>query len=141
MKPTRRELAALLPALAAAQTGAPAPKSKLPSKPYLFEDFAVKESNGNKSRAVLDGLTHTGYDVELHITELGPGLAPHAAHRHTHEEVVMLRSGTLDVTIEGKTTRVTPGSVVFVASNELHGWKNAGEAPAQYFVIALGRNA
>lgn len=140
MKATRRELAALLPALAAAQT-VPAAKSKLPSKAYLYEDLAVKESNGNKSRAVLDGLTHTGYEVELHITELGPGLAPHAAHRHAHEEIVMLRTGALDVTIEGKTTRVTAGSVVYVASNELHGWKNAGETPAQYFVIALGRNA
>ena len=48
-------------------------------------------------------------------------------------------AGTLDVTIEGKTTRLTPGSVAYVASNELHGWKNPGADRAQYFVIALGQ--
>jgi mannose-6-phosphate isomerase-like protein (cupin superfamily) len=34
-----------------------------------------------------------------------------------------------------------PGSVVFVASNEEHGIRNAGSTPAQYFVIALGKDA
>jgi hypothetical protein len=29
--------------------------------------------------------------------------------------------------------------VVYAASNELHGWKNAGTTQARYFVIALGR--
>ena len=47
----------------------------------------------------------------MHLTELGPGQAPHAPHKHVHEEMVMLQTGLLDVTIEGKTTRLTPGSV------------------------------
>ena len=51
----------------------------------------------------------------------------------------MLRTGLLDVTMEGKVTRVTAGSVVYANSNELHGWKNPGPEPAQYFVIAIGR--
>ena len=49
----------------------------------------------------------------------------------------MLREGTMEVTIEGKTTRLGPGSVVFVASNEEHGWKNVGTDRAKYFVLAL----
>jgi quercetin dioxygenase-like cupin family protein len=81
----------------------------------------------------------TGFPVELHITELGPGQAPHAPHKHEHEEMVMLRSGELDVTISGQTTRATAGSVVIVASNEMHGWRNPGLEPAMYFVIALGK--
>jgi quercetin dioxygenase-like cupin family protein len=76
--------------------------------------------------------------VELHLTELGPGMAPHAPHQHVHEEIVMLQTGQLDVTIDGKTTRLTPGSVAYVASNQLHGWKNPSDERAQYFVIALG---
>jgi quercetin dioxygenase-like cupin family protein len=74
----------------------------------------------------------------MHLTELGPGMAPHAPHKHVHEEMVMLQTGELEVTIEGKTTHLTPGSVAYVASNELHGWKNPGTGRAQYFVIALG---
>jgi quercetin dioxygenase-like cupin family protein len=124
----------LLPALAAAAENSPT----LPSKAFPFEDLPVKENGANKGRAVLNGLTHSGFRVEMHLTELGPGMAPHAPHKHVHEEMVMLQTGQLDVTIEGKTTHLTPGSVAFVASNELHGWKNPGTDRAQYFVIALG---
>jgi mannose-6-phosphate isomerase-like protein (cupin superfamily) len=136
MKLSRRELSLVLPALAAAQTKE---KTVLPSKCYKYEDMAVKKNGPNEQRAVLDGKTHTGYSVETHITELGPGLAPHAPHHHAHEEMLMLRSGQLDVTIKDVTTRVTAGSVVYVYSNEEHGWKNPGPERAQYFVIALGR--
>ena len=50
----------------------------------------------------------------------------------------MLQRGTLEVTIEGKTTKVTSGSVTYVASNQMHGSRNPGTERAQYFVIALG---
>src|ERR1051325_3434019 len=137
MNCSRRQLALLVPALAAAQEQTAKPK--LNSKVYRYEDLPVRENGQNRGRAVLKGLTHSGFPVEMHLTELGPGQAPHAPHKHVHEEMVMLQRGALEVTIEGKTTTLTPGSVAFVASNELHGWKNAGTDRAQYFVIALGQ--
>ena len=71
-------------------------------------------------------------------TTVNEAAVPILSAKHTHEEMVMLQTGELDVTIEGKTTRLTPGSVAYVASNELHGWKNPGTGRSQYFVIALG---
>ncbi|HLH16193.1 MAG TPA: cupin domain-containing protein [Bryobacteraceae bacterium] len=139
MECSRRDLVVLLPALAAAQEKPEKKPEVLQSKVYEYEDLPVKANGQNKSRAVLNGVTHGGFPVELHMTELGPGQAPHAPHRHAHEEIVMLRRGSLDVTIEGRTTRITPGSVTCVASGELHGWRNPGPEPAEYFVIALGK--
>ena len=75
---SRRDLALLLPAVAAAQEKTPS-KPMLPSKTYRYEDLPVKENGQNKGRAVLNGLTHSNFPVELHLTELGPGQAPHAA--------------------------------------------------------------
>uniref|UniRef100_Q01XA6 Cupin 2, conserved barrel domain protein n=1 Tax=Solibacter usitatus (strain Ellin6076) TaxID=234267 RepID=Q01XA6_SOLUE len=141
MKLSRRQMAGLLPALAAAQTAEKKAKPVLTSKTYLYEDMPVKPNGTNATRAVFDGKNHSGFGVELHITELGPGMAPHAPHHHVNEEALMLRSGQLDVTIEGKTMRVTAGSVVYVNSNEEHGWKNPGPEKAQYFVIALGKES
>ena len=132
MNYSRRDLGLLLPALAAA-SGA-AQQKALPSKAYKYEDLTVRGS----SRAVLNGETHSGFPIELHITELGPGQAPHPPHQHVHEELLMLRSGMLDATILGVTTRVNAGSVLYLASNEEHGWRNPGPDPAQYFVISLG---
>ena len=136
MKLSRRDLAALLPAMAAAQPNA---KPTLASKAYRFEDLPVKVNGQNRSRDVFNGKNHSGFPVDIHITELGPGQAPHASHHHVHEEVLMLQTGVLEVTILDKVTRVTAGSVVYVNSNEEHGWKNPGPGPAQYFVMALGR--
>src|SRR5215470_5638569 len=139
MKLTRRQLAALAPALAAAQTADTKKRAVLPSQCFKYEDMVVKKNGENESRNLFDGLTHANTQVDIHITSLGPGQMPHAAHHHMHEEMVMLRTGQLDVTIEGKTTRVTPGSVVYVHSNEEHGWKNPGPGRAEYFVLAMGR--
>jgi quercetin dioxygenase-like cupin family protein len=136
----RRELAAALAVAAASSPAAKgADRMTLGSNSYVFENLAVKTTGENRSRDVFDGLTHLGFQLDLHETELAPGLAPHAPHRHAHEEMVMVREGTLEVMIEGKTAMATPGSVVVVASNEFHGWKNAGKTRAHYFVLAVGR--
>lgn len=135
---TRRDMTLLSAGLFAATAKAQKPPlPTLPSKAYRFEDLVLK---GN-SRAVFDGLTHSGFHVDLHETQLAPGAAPHAPHKHDHEEIVMVREGTLEVTIEGKVTVVGPGSVVVAGSNDMHGWKNVGTTVAQYFVIALGKAA
>ena len=134
MNYSRRDLGLLLPALAAASGAAQAQQKALPSKAYKYEDLAVRGS----SRAVLNGETHAGFPIEMHITELAAGQAPHPPHQHVHEEVLMLRSGMLDATILGQTTRVNAGSVLYLASNEEHGWRNPGPDPAQYFVMSLG---
>lgn len=132
---TRRDLTLLSAGLMAVAKAQKPSLPILPSKAYKFDDLVLKGT----SRAVFDGATHTGYHVDLHETELAPGAAPHAPHRHEHEEMIMLREGTLEVMIEGNVNTVGPGSVVYAASNELHGWKNVGTTKAQYFVIALGR--
>jgi len=131
----------LIPALAVATAAAqdePQKKPMLPAKAYKYEDLPVKQNGENQSRAVFDGLTHSDYPVELHMTQLGPGQSPHAPHQHVNEEVMMLRRGALDVNFDGETTRISAGSVVYMASNVMHSWRNPGPDPAEYFVIALG---
>ena len=139
MHHTRRDLAIL--ALLATKSATAAERKTLLSTTYRFEDLTVKKSAENRSRDVFDGLNHSGFQLDIHETELAPGLAPHAPHRHVHEEILMIREGTLEITIEGKVTTATPGSVVYVASNDFHGWKNSGTTRAHYFVMAVGRES
>ena len=135
MKMSRRELAILFSSLAGRKLSAQSPA--LPSKTYAFADLAVHANGRNLSRPVLNGATHTGLPIELHMTELAPGEAPHPPHHHVHEEMVMIKDGSLEVTISGKITKLGPGSTAYVASNEEHGWRNIGTTPALYFVIAF----
>ena len=138
MEYSRRDLSMLLPAIAAATANAQTPKKTLEAKVYKYEDLPVKVNGQNESRAVLNMQTHGGFPVELHMTKLGPGQTPHAPHKHPHEEIMMLKSGVIDATFNGQTTRLGPGSIISMASNVEHGWKNPGPDSAEYFVIALG---
>src|SRR5262245_9380443 len=138
MNYSRRDLGLLLPFLAVASV-ANAETPALTSKTYPFDELPVRTNGQNKTRAVLDGKTHGGFPVEMHITELAPGRAPHPPHHHVHEEMIMVREGTLEVTIAGQSTKLGPGSAAYVASNEEHSWRNVGTTRAQYFVLALGR--
>ena len=142
MNYSRRDIGLLLPALAAAAANGQAQSDGqiLPARAYKYEDLPVKVNKTSRGRAVLKGDTHSGFPIEMHLTELDPGQAPHAPHRHVHEEIFMLREGTIDMTISGKTTRLGPGSVAYIASNELHGLVNSGSEAAHYFVIALGND-
>jgi quercetin dioxygenase-like cupin family protein len=137
MNYSRRDLSKALALLATAR--AAAQNAVLPSKTYRYEDLPVKENAANRQRAVFKGETHTGFSVELHETELPPGKEPHPPHSHVHEEMIMIREGTMEVTISGNKSRLGPGSVAWVASNEHHGWRNVGATPARYMVMALGR--
>jgi mannose-6-phosphate isomerase-like protein (cupin superfamily) len=141
MKYSRRDVAALLPALLAAGSAkAAGDATELPSKVFDFDQLrARKQDNGNVTRPVLDGKAHAGCPLEIHITNLPAGGAPHPPHRHEHDEMVLVQEGTMEVTIEGKSTRIGPGSMAYVHSNEEHGWRNVGTTRAQYFVIAVGR--
>jgi len=143
MNISRRDLSLLMPALLADAAEAQSAGGKtevLPSKAYVWDSLPVHKNpkNGMETRSGFKGATHTGCVLGLHISSLPPGQMPHPPHHHVHEEMMLIREGTLDATVSGHTTRLGPGSVFYVASNEEHGLKNVGAVTAQYFVIELG---
>jgi len=129
----------LLPVLAAAN--AAGQSHVLKSRTYRYEDLPVENEGPNRGRPILEGDTHAGVRIELHETELAPGEMPHPAHHHVHEEMILVREGTMEVTISGKSATLGPGGVGFVASGEEHGWRNVGTGRARYFVLAVGRDS
>ncbi len=92
-------------------------------------------SANGRSRQVLRAPTATLDELELHVTTLPPGQSPHPPHKHPDEEIVIIKEGTVEATVNGQTRRLGPGSVIFQASNEMHGLRNVGDVPAVYHVI------
>jgi quercetin dioxygenase-like cupin family protein len=145
----RRELCIALSALAAvgglSQEGEAQARSNTvlsQSHSWTFESLQVKHnSNGGASRAVVQGVLATGEAVEVHETTLPAGQMPHPPHKHRHSEFMFIREGDLEFQNDGKPERVGPGGVIFAASNVMHGLKNVGTTPANYFVIAIGRES
>jgi mannose-6-phosphate isomerase-like protein (cupin superfamily) len=136
----RREISFLVFGLAAGAiatalaqgNAAPAP---LASGVYAWESLPVEKTASGERRAIFDAATATVDRLETHITTLNAGAAPHAAHRHPDEELVFVREGTVEATINGVVRKAPAGSVIFYASNDLHGMRNAGEGQASYFVL------
>jgi len=141
MKPTRRDLAFLLPALAAIDSKAQA--AAIASKAYPFDEIPVRASGtdgANKTRSILKGVLHSGFALEVHETELPPGGAPHPPHRHLHEEMFVVLEGSVDFMVNDSTTRLGPGSAGIAASNDLHGIANSSAARCRYAVFAFGED-
>jgi quercetin dioxygenase-like cupin family protein len=111
--------------------------STLKSGVFEWSKLPVKPSKVGEGRAVLNGSTVTLKNLESHITTVNAGEAPHAAHRHPDEELIVIREGTLEATINGQTQRAGPGSIFFFASNDLHGLRNVGTTRATYHVIRM----
>jgi len=123
-----------------AATHHPAGQNTTPTLHSAVHDFAkltVKPSKVGEGRAVLNGSTVTLKNLETHITTINAGEAPHAAHRHPDEEMILVREGTLEIAINGQLQRAGPGSVCFFASNDLHGLRNVGGTRATYHVIRM----
>lgn len=141
MSPTRRALGRLLPALLASASQANAKAQKLPSATFEFDSMPkkVNPANTNVTRDCFDGLLHSGTRVDLHLTELPPGGAPHPPHHHEWEEIIFIQKGTMEVTINGMASRLGPGGVAYVASMDEHGWRNVGTDRSLYFVLAIGK--
>ena len=141
MSATRREMLFLLSGLASsavALEALPSQDSSLLSTTYPFSELPMKNTNGAEIRAVLKGKLATGETLEVHETTLPPGAMPHAPHHHVHSEMWLIREGAVQLTINGTSHVIGPGSVGFVHSNDEHGIKNVGTTPAIYFVVAVG---
>jgi quercetin dioxygenase-like cupin family protein len=144
MNISRRDLGLLLPALtsvAIAQSVAPPKPSVLPSKIYHTERIPYTGDDRKKGRRFFLGTTHTGFNLEMHETILGPGEISHPPHKHVNEEIIVILEGTLEANIENKTETATAGSVTFFATNQMHNFRNVGAGHCRYYVIELRADA
>src|SRR5216683_270691 len=58
---------------------------------------------------------------------LKPGMSPHAPHQHPEEEFMVITEGAGEISIDGKVTKVSPGSMMYCAAGTLHGIVNTGK--------------
>ena len=112
-----------------------AQKQAQKSTVYAWSTADTKPNDWGGVRQVMRAPTPTLDELEIHISTLGPGKSPHAPHQHQHEELLIIKEGTLETFQSGATRRVGPGGIIFQASNELHNVTNVGQSPATYYVI------
>jgi XRE family transcriptional regulator, regulator of sulfur utilization len=107
---------------------------------FHWEEMKPVKSAVGSHASLCQQPTATLDQLEMHVGTLNPGEMSHPPHRHVNEELIILREGTCETLSNGEWVRVEAGSVVFNASNSLHGFRNVGPWTAVYHVINWSPN-
>jgi len=78
-----------------------------------------------------EGSVHTGFAT----CELQPG-GELADHVHSYEESFYVLSGAAELTVDGRTVRVTGADCGLVAVGAPHRWRNGGDAPVRWLEMS-----
>jgi quercetin dioxygenase-like cupin family protein len=116
-------------------------KPILQSSAFDWNTISATQTKVGSVRSFFRAPTATLDELELHVTTLNVGEASHPPHQHPNEELVIVKEGTVEALVNGEWKKVGPGSVIFNASNQLHGIRNAGTVPATYHVINWSSSA
>lgn len=111
--------------------------STLDSSVFDWSKLVATPTKVGEVRPYFDAATRTLDRLESHVTTLNPGEISHAAHSHADEELIIVREGLLEASVNGTVHQAGPGSVFFFASNDLHGLRNPGQVRASYHVIRI----
>src|SRR2546426_12350449 len=123
----------ILPGLGTPRSaGAQSTPARPPLRSAVFpaDTGRVRGTHAAVVRALVDTVTSNLSRVESHVTTLGPGESPHPPQQHAHEELMIVRTGTLEVLQNGATRHAGPGAVIFGAPNDWHGLCALGPASA-----------
>ena len=84
-------------------------------------------------RIYYEGATDQLRSMTAGSLRLKAGMTPHAPHTHPEEEFMVVTEGTGEIFVEGKTTKVGPGSMMYCAANKSHGIVNTGKTPLLFY--------
>nr|WP_019987318.1 cupin domain-containing protein [Rudanella lutea] len=107
----------------------------IPSGRYGWNEAPVTRKPYTEQRTLLEGRTTDFRHLKIHATTLAPKQAPHPAHQHNDEELIIVKQGELTVTVMGSTTTLGPGSIALIMPGDEHGFANRGDVPATYYVM------
>jgi len=118
-----------------------AQKERLTSAVYGWEDLDVEKSQTGERRHIFKGYTDAFEYLQVHASTVQPGSAVHGAHTHDdREELIIVKEGTVEQTINGESRILSPGSVTLALPGDSHGIRNAGDDPATYYIIRWRTN-
>jgi quercetin dioxygenase-like cupin family protein len=143
----RREFTGMLPALLAlAATGAdeaegqPKPASLPVLASGVFKPGPAKVAGEKRvSHSYLSGMLTAGnLRLEMHETTQEVGAPHEPIGTHLHNELWLVREGTVELTTNGVARRMEAGDVGICVAGDKHFIQNVGATQATYFVVTVG---
>ena len=115
-------------------------KATVRSKTIIVDDVAmsVYKDEGKpvgKVGLYFDGPTELCSSLVTGRFVIDPGKSPHPPHIHPDEEILIVESGHGSIFVDGKTTKVGPGSVMISAPNVPHNITSDGPEPVVFYFM------
>ncbi|AKD56463.1 cupin domain-containing protein [Spirosoma radiotolerans] len=102
---------------------------------YAWAQAPVTNKSTSEQRVILEGSSTDFSHIKIHATTLLPKQAPHPAHKHDDEELLIIKEGKLTVTMAGKSKTLGAGSIALFMPGDEHGFENKEDSPATYYVM------
>lgn len=110
----------------------------LPSGVYPWDKYPSKQSNGRESRLLLQGRTTDLAKLNIHSSTLGAGQTNHPLQAYNdREEIIIIKEGTLKITVNDSSKIVGPGSLVLIEAGDKQQFQNTSDKPASYCVFTF----
>ena len=128
----RRQILTILSAALAPAAGLKA-ASEVPNTVLGAGKARLQREKFGDLRIYFDGFTGQLKSLTAGSLELKPGMSPHPPHQHPEEEIMLITQGAGEIFLDGKTTPVGPGEMMYCAAGHMHGVTNTGSAPLTFF--------
>ena len=123
-------------------TALQAQTAPLQSKVYTYSDKKSKQiSKGVERKSILEGSSTDLSHVKIFTETLQPGKAHQPYKNSAADELILIKEGSVQTSINGKTQELGPGSVAFAISNDEHGFKNTSSLPVTYYILQFSPQA
>ena len=107
--------------------------AKLPDATRSAGEAKVTKEPFGELRIYFDGPTDYLKQMTAGSLRLNAGASPHPPHTHPEEEFMVITEGSGEIVVDGKTTKVSAGSMMYCAANKSHGIVNTGKTPLMFF--------
>jgi len=110
----------------------------LQSAVYNWSNLKVQKVETRETKKVLEGSTLDLANLEIHTSTLAPGITNHPLRAHNDvEELILIKEGNVQVTINDTTAILGPRSIVFIIAGDEQSFKNISDKPATYYVLSF----
>ncbi len=114
-----------------------AQKKDLPSNNYSWNNAVMHVKSGTENRHIINGSTLDLSLLKVQSHMLKPGKNNGRFKTLNNEErLLIVKEGTLDITIGNTTTTLNPGGLALVVAGDKHRVKNTSSTPAIYYVLS-----
>jgi (S)-ureidoglycine aminohydrolase len=104
---------------------------------YSWKNLPVDKKENGERRQIVNGKSAVLANLEVHASTLQPKTGPQPANTHLEEILLLIKEGSLKVSLADQSKTMGPGSVAFAISGDAIAVENMGTTPATYYIFRL----